>query len=146
MPRPEPHKLDPARYPFSTQVDVRFSDMDLNRHVNNVSLSNFVEEGRVRFHRASGFHAAMTEAGTGAMVASLAIEYVGQAHYPGKLDIHAGAASVGRTSYNLELLVSQKGNPVLFARAVMVCVKDGKPHPIPDAFHLAVANEWGLKS
>jgi acyl-CoA thioester hydrolase len=144
MAKPDPALLDPARYPFDTEVDVRFSDMDVNRHVNNVSLSNFVEEGRVRFHRASGYHAAL--AGLGSMVASVAIDFVGQAYYPGQLEIRAGAAHVGRTSYTLELLILQKGLPVVFARTVMVCMKEGKPHLIPDAFHGAVADKWGVRS
>jgi acyl-CoA thioester hydrolase len=144
MPKPDPQLLDPARYPFATEVDVRFSDMDVNRHINNVALSNFVEEGRVRFHRASGYHAAI--AGVGSMVASVGIEYVGQAFYPGTLEIRAGAAHIGRTSYTLELLLSQAGRPVVFARSVMVCTKDGKPHPIPDGFRDAVTSKWGLKS
>ncbi len=144
MARPEPHLLDPARYPFFTEVDVRFSDLDVNRHINNVALSNFVEEGRVRFHRASGYHAAI--AGAGSMVASLAIEYVGQAYYPGALQIHAGAAQVGRTSYTLDLLLSQADRPVAFARSVVVCTREGKPHPIPESFHEIVASEWGVRS
>ncbi len=144
MAKPDPALLDPARYPFSTEVDVRFSDIDVNRHVNNVSMSNFVEEGRVRFHRASGFHAAI--AGVGSMVASAAIEFVGQAFYPGQLEIRAGAAHVGSTSYSLELLVLQDGRPVVFARTIMVCVMDGTPHPIPDAFRDAVAGQWGVCS
>ena len=144
MAKPDPSLLDPARYPFDTEVDIRFSDMDVNRHVNNVSLSNFVEEGRVRFHRASGYHAAI--AGIGSMVASVAIEYVGQAYYPGTLHLRAGAAHLGRTSYTLELLIEQDGRPVVFARAVMVCARDGKPHPIAEAFRQAVEREWGLRA
>lgn len=144
MAKPDPHLLDPARYPFDTEVDVRFSDMDVNRHVNNVSLSNFVEEGRVRFHRASGYNAAI--AGVGSMVASVTIEYVGQAFYPGKLHLRAGAAHLGRTSYTLDLLILQDERAVVFARSVMVCTKDGKPHPIPDAFRLAVESGWGVRA
>jgi acyl-CoA thioester hydrolase len=144
MAKPDPALLDPARYPFDTEVDVRFNDMDVNRHVNNVSLSNFVEEGRVRFHRASGYHAAI--AGLGSMVASVAIEYVGQAFYPGTLHLHAGASHIGHTSYTLELLITQEGRAVVFARSVMVCTRDGKPHPIPDAFRDAVAGAWGVRS
>lgn len=144
MAKPDPSLLDPARYPFDTEVDVRFSDMDVNRHVNNVSLSNFVEEGRVRFHRASGYHTAI--AGIGSMVASVAIEYVGQAYYPGTLHLRAGATHMGRTSYTLELLIMQDDRPLVFARSVMVCTKDGKPHPIPEEFRHAVEGGWGVRA
>lgn len=144
MAKPDPSLLDPARYPFSTEVDVRFSDMDVNRHVNNVSLSNFVEEGRVRFHRATGFNTAI--AAFGSMVASVAIEYVGQAFYPGTLHLRAGASHVGRTSFTLDLLITQGDRPVVFARSVMVCAKDGKPHPIPEEYRMSVAKDWGVRS
>lgn len=144
MAKPDPSLLDPARYPFDTEVDVRFSDMDVNRHINNVSLSNFVEEGRVRFHRASGYRSGRT--GISSMVASVAIEYVGQAFYPGTLHLRAGASHVGQTSYTLELLIIQDDRPVVFARSVMVCTKDGKPHPIPEEFRRGVESEWGVRT
>jgi len=57
MPKPDPAMLDPARYPFRCAIETCFGDLDTNLHINNVSLSGLLEEGRVRFHRASGFHA-----------------------------------------------------------------------------------------
>jgi acyl-CoA thioester hydrolase len=142
MAKPDSGALDPARYPFSTEVDVRFGDMDVNWHVNNVAMAAMVEEGRVRFHRASGFHEAMQ--GVGAMVASLAIEYVGQALYPGTITIHAGAARLGNSSYGLQLLLMQQGRAVAFATSTMVCMKNGKPESLPQAFRTSVA-DWMLK-
>ena len=143
MAKPEAALLDPARYPFVTETDVRFGDMDVNRHVNNVSLANFVEEGRVRFHRASGFHSAIS--GLGAMAASVAMEFVGQAFYPGTIIVHCGASRIGRTSYELELLLRQNEQPVVFARSVMVCMKDGKSCAIPDAFRNSAA-DWMVRA
>ncbi|MEO7383458.1 MAG: acyl-CoA thioesterase [Novosphingobium sp.] len=143
MAKPEASLLDPARYPFVTETDIRFGDMDVNRHVNNVALANFVEEGRVRFHRASGFHSAIT--GLGAMAASVAIEFVGQAFYPGTITLHCGASRIGRTSYELELLLRQDERPVVFARSVMVCMNQGKPFAIPDSFRDSAA-DWMVRS
>lgn len=142
MPKPDPSLLRPERYPFATEVDVRFGDIDVNKHVNNVSLAGFVEEGRVRFHRESGFHGAVR--GLGAMVVSVATEFVGQAYYPGTLTIHAGAVSLGRSSYELDLLIEQDGRAVAFARSVMVTVIDSKPCPIPDAFR-ASSQAWMVR-
>lgn len=143
MPKPDPSFLRADRYPFTTQVDVRFGDIDVNKHVNNVSLAGFVEEGRVRFHRASGFHDAAAR--TGSMVVSVATEFVGQAYYPGTLTIHAGALSLGRSSYELDLLIEQDGRAVAFARSVMVTTNDGKPCAIPDAFRESV-EDWMVRA
>lgn len=143
MAKPDPALLDPARYPFVTEADVRFGDIDVNHHVNNVSLAGFVEEGRVRFHRASGFHRSVD--GLGAMVASVALEFVGQAFYLHPVTMHCGAARIGSSSYELELLLCQQGRPVVFARSVMVCMKDGKPCAIPDSFRTSVA-DWMVRA
>ena len=142
MPRPAPEALDPARYPFSTEVDLRFGDMDVNRHVNNVAFSQLVEEGRVRFHRASGFHTAVHRLNS--MVASMGIEYVGQAYYPGTVAIHAGAVRLGTSSYDLDLLLMQDGRPAAFARSTMVCMKEGKPCPLPEVFRASV-KDWMVR-
>lgn len=142
MAKPDPALLDAARYPFRSETDVRFGDIDVNKHVNNVSMTGYVEEGRVRFHRASGFHTSVL--GLNAMVASVAIEFLGQAFYPGTISLHAGAARIGNASYDLELLLTQDGRTVAFARSTMVCVKDEKPFPIPDAFRQSVAN-WMVR-
>ncbi len=143
MAKPDPALLDPARYPFRTDVDIRFGDIDLNRHVNNVALAGFVEEGRVRFHKASGFHSAI--AGLGAMAVSIAIEFIGQAYYPGTMTIHAGASRIGSSSYEMELLLCQDERAVSFARATMVCLKDGKPFALPDSFRDSV-KDWMVRA
>ena len=143
MAKPDSTLLDPGRFPFRTEADIRFGDIDVNRHVNNVSIANFVEEGRVRFHQASGFHVAL--AGLGAMAVSVAIEFVGQAFYPGTMTIHAGALRIGTSSYDLELLLVQDGRPVALARSTMVCTRDGKPFPIPDHFRASV-QDWMVRS
>lgn len=143
MAKPDPALLDPARYPFRTEIDVRFGDLDVNRHVNNVSLANFIEEGRVRFHRASGFHAAVD--GLRAMVVSISTEFIGEAFYPGTIAAHCGASRIGSSSFDLELLLCQDDRIVLFARSVMVCMKDGAPFIIPDNFRETVA-DWMVRT
>lgn len=143
MAKPDPALLDPARYPFHTDIDVRFGDLDVNHHVNNVSLANFIEEGRVRFHRASGFHTSI--AGLRAMVVSIGTEFIGEAFYPGNITAHCGASRIGTSSYDLELLLCQDDRVVLFARSVMVCMKDGKPFSIPDSFRESVT-DWMVRT
>ena len=143
MAKPDPALFDPARYPFCTDVDVRFGDMDVNRHVNNVALAGFVEEGRVRFHRDSGFHRAI--AGLGAMVVSVGIDFVGQAFYPGVITLHAGASRIGGTSYDLELLLRQDDRTIAFARSVVAVMQDGKPWAIPESFRNSV-QDWMVRA
>jgi acyl-CoA thioester hydrolase len=141
MAKPDPALLTPARYPFHCVMPTRFGDLDLNMHVNNVAMAGILEDGRVRFHRASGAQTAMHRMGIMAMVASSTIDYIDQAYYPDPLEMHAGAAALGRTSYQVVQLVTQGTRVVACSRVVMVCVADGKPAPLPDTFRQNVT-DW----
>jgi acyl-CoA thioester hydrolase len=142
MAKPDPALLDPTRYPFHCAIATRFGDLDTNMHLNNVALVGIFEDARVRFHGVAGFHEAMTGGTT--MVASMAIEYLGQAYYPQPLDLHIAVTRLGRTSYVLQQLARQEDRVVSFAQSVMVCVADDRPAPIPAAFITSIAG-WMLR-
>lgn len=146
MAKPDPALLDPARYPFSCDIATRFADLDLNRHLNNVALAEICEEARVRFHGASGFIAAISGAGpgSGAMVVSFAIEYLGQGYHPDPVSAHVAATRIGTSSYGLAILIRQNGNTIAHAQAAMVAVQGGQPTPIPDDFRDTVG-PWMLR-
>ena len=136
MPKPDPSLLDPARYPFHCSVETRFGDIDVNQHINNVAMVGLLEEGRVRFHRASGYHAAL--GGMTSMVASMAIEFLGQSYFPAPLDMHVAPIRLGNASYTLNQLVTQQGRVVTYAQAVMVCMGKDGPVPLPSEFRDSV--------
>lgn len=144
MAKPDPLLLDPARYPFRCSIETRYRDLDSNLHLNNGVMASLLEEGRVRFHRAAAFAGLGTDAEASAMVVSLAIEFLGQSHFPDPLDIHIGFARIGNTSYELAQLVMQRGSVVAFGRATLVSVCRGEPHPISDE-RRAPALDWMLK-
>lgn len=143
MAKPDAALLDTARYPFSCTIEPRFGDLDTNLHINNVALTGILEDARVRFHAQSGYRAAMGKLVS--MVASLNVEYLGQSYYPNPLTIHVGASRLGRTSYVLNQLVLQQDRAVAYSEAVMVCVGESGPVPLPPAFRSGVSN-WMVRS
>lgn len=142
MPKPDPALLDPERFPFHCAIETRFGDVDVNQHINNVALAGLLEEGRVRFHRKSGYHAAIE--GMTSMVASISVEFLGQSYFPDPLDMHVAVARLGNTSYTLHQLVTQQGRTVAYAQAVMVCMKGEGPAELPATFRES-AQSWMLK-
>lgn len=143
MPRPDPALLDPARYPFRCGVETRFGDIDVNQHINNVALVGLLEEGRVRFHRVSGYHAAM--GGLTSMVASIAVEFLGQSYFPDPLELHVAPSKIGNTSYTLNQLVTQHGRTVAYAQAVLVSMGESGPISLPASFRDGV-QPWMFKA
>ncbi len=142
MAKPDPALLDPARYPFVCEIATRFGDLDINRHLNNVALVAIIEDGRVRLNHVSGFHGGT--AGVSTMVASFAIEYLGQAWYPKPLAVHAAVTHVGRTSFVVQQLVRQEDRIIGFARSTIVFVANNRPTAIPPA-RLAGFADWMLR-
>lgn len=144
MPKPDPALLDRARYPFTCEIATRFGDLDVNLHVNNATMMGLYEESRVRFHRATGYLATISKAGIAAMVASCAVEYLGQSYYPKPLAFHLAIAKLGRSSYHVMQLVTQGERAVGFCRTTMVCVREGAAVPIPDLFRENI-QQWMFK-
>lgn len=142
MPKPDPALLDPQRYPFHCAIEPRFTDLDLNRHINNAALADILQEARVRFHHASRFGPSL--AGMSSMAVSLSIDFLGQAHHPDPLDHHVAAVAIGRTSHTLAQLVTQNGRTVAYARTVLVCVRDDEPAENPPSF-LEAMKDWMLR-
>lgn len=141
MAKPDPALLDPARYPFNCLIETRFRDLDSNMHVNNGVFASLLEEGRVRFHRASEFGNIAEDPEMTAMVVSVAIEYLGESHFPEPLEMHVGASRIGNSSYELCQLVMQKSGVVAFARVTLVCMKEGRPCAIP-SIQREIARPW----
>ena len=144
MARPDAALLDTARYPFAHTITTRFADIDPNQHLNNVALAAMMEDARVRFNLEMRGRVRIGE--RRAMVASVAMEYLAQGHFPGPVTVHCGIEGVGRTSWTIVQLLEQDGRPVAFARSVIVAITDDRPAPLDDDYKLALLEEWGLKS
>lgn len=143
MPKPDPALLNPERYPFSYTIEPRFSDLDVNMHVNNVALMEFAQEGRVRFHRANGFVRELD--GGSSMIASFSIEFLAQAYYTDPLVNHVAVSHIGRSSHVVDLLITQQDRAIAWSQAVIVAVKDGKSLEITPAYRASAA-EWMLRA
>lgn len=137
MAKPDPALLDAARYPFACEIGTRFGDMDLNHHLNNVALAAMVEESRVRFNTAARLAETLGE--HGAMVASMAIDYLAQAYYPQPIEAHGAIEGFGRSSWTTVQLLAQEGRVVAFARSVLVCIREGAAAPLPPAVRAGFA-------
>ena len=122
-----------ADYPRQAYDKLRYADTDRQGHVNNAVFATFFETGRVEFLYEP---AAPLHAPDGAFViARVAIDFVDEIRWPGKVDIGSRVASIGRSSIKLEQALFQDGRHVASAESVIVHIDTGdrKSRQLPQA-------------
>lgn len=122
MPKPDPRRLDPGRFPCRIQVTTRFADLDPNGHVNNLAIAAAIEDGRVRMFDALGRYE-----GARRIILSLTLEFLGEADHSRHLDVFSGVLSIGRTSWTVEQFAMQGDTAVAWSTATLLMMIDGKP-------------------
>ena len=117
--RPDPVVIDRERashYP----VHVRFSDVDVYRHVNNVVYFEYFQEARIRFFSELG----RTLPGAGPLqvvVAQTDVDYLAPILLRAEpYDCWSQIAQVGRTSIVIEAEIADGARPLARARVVVV--------------------------
>ena len=136
MPDSERSTLPPATersaYSHWTFDKLRLGDTDRQGHVNNAVFATFAETGRIEFMRET-FN--MRDPTTSFVVARIEIDFRGELHWPGQVDIGTRLTSIGRTSWRNEHGVFVGDRCVSTAVSVMVTIdmNTRKPKPLPDA-------------
>lgn len=123
---------------YWTDETVRFADLDRLGHVNNIAFAVYAESGRVAFleHNAPN----STVGGIGWVIVKLHIDFLAQAHYPGRVEIGTRVMKLGRSSCTLGQGMFTDGR--CFGRVDSVCVwtdlHNGKSLPLPDDVRAAL--------
>jgi acyl-CoA thioester hydrolase len=124
-------RLDVGRYPVRFAYRALYSDMDTNRHLNNVAFGRLFEEGRVELHRRV-FGLGATP-GLTMMLATITMEYLAEARYPGSIEVATAVARIGGSSFALGQAAYQDKTCVALADCVMVKAVAGRPVPLAEA-------------
>jgi len=127
----DPDLLDPARYPSVLQANTRYSDVDNNRHLNNVTIAAHFEDARARIDWSPQFRDALGE--FSASLVTHTLDYLAELVWPDPLTVHFGISKIGNSSWSIASLIVQHGQVCAVSRCVMVCIQDGRPAPLPQA-------------
>lgn len=133
--KPEPFRLKRAAYPWFRRVIARFSDMDVEGHLNNVALASFYEDARVSFLREI---AGAPREGFRFVIASLDIAYLAEAQYPGDYDVGLGVTRFGTSSFDIGCALFIGEDCVGTCNTTQVVIGDTGPVPIPAALRNAL--------
>lgn len=130
MPKAESWQLDRANYPFSHSAETRFADLDLLGHINNVSMAGLFEHGRGMFNHS--LTSERRQPGQRWLIASVAISYVAEAHFPEHVDITSGISRIGSSSWDIASAAFQSSGCVATCITTLVLTDKSGPVPIPD--------------
>jgi len=139
----DPRRRDLARYPWQVTLETRFADMDFNHHLNNVAVARLYEEARVRFN-SNLWRAHPKIERPFYFVGHVAIDYLGEGHYPAPVTIGYGIGSIGTKSHRVTMGMFQNGVCIGLSDTVMVFRGPDGPAAIPGTLR-EILEGWMLR-
>lgn len=117
-------------YPYTTEVDVRFRDLDMMGHVNNAVYATYLEEARVAYYDDV---LSVTVDELSFVLANLEIEYRRPIKHGEEVRIGLRTAGISDRSMTTEYLIEADGDAAATAESVQVAVdENGDPTEVPD--------------
>lgn len=129
--KPEAYRLDPATYPRHKAVPIRFSDVDMFRHLNNVATGQFYEEARFEL-LAEARELVAKEDRSALVIANVNTSFLGQARYPGAIDVGTGMLRVGERSLVIAQALFVAGKCIGIADSTIVSTGSEGAAPVAE--------------
>lgn len=137
-------------FEYTTEVDVRYADIDTYGHVNNATYATYFEEARIDYlHDVVGGGEALlsgTESGTGIVIANLEIDYQRPVHMRDTVTVSVRIPRLGEKSFPFEYEIEADGDVAATGETTVVAYgRDSETScPIPDHWRDAIVQFEGL--
>ena len=130
-------------YSFTTEVDVRFRDLDTMGHVNNAVYATYLEEARVAYFDAV-LDAALHEVDT--VLANIELEFRRPIELGDEVTVAVRIPELGESSIPMEYEVRANGEVAATGEAVQVVIDrdSGSSKAIPKEWRDAIEAFEGL--
>ena len=132
---------------FSHPIEVRYADLDPQRHVNNAAVFAYFEQARARYLERLGLWDGVNFDEIGIIVAEASASYKAPIAYTDQVVVDVGVTRLGTKSLQLEYLVhAPDGRPFATGRTTLVTYdyRGGASIPIPDAWRKRIQAFEGL--
>jgi acyl-CoA thioester hydrolase len=121
---------------FTTDIQMRFRDIDGMGHVNNAVYLSYVELARTQFYMHQANKRTLDEIDF--ILAHVEIDFESQATWGDQIQVAVWPSKIGNSSFTLSYEVKEKRSGRILARAKSVLVsydyETRKSKPIPDEF------------
>lgn len=122
-------------YNLELELRIDWSDLDMYKHVNNISFMRYMQSGRVNFWEASGIYEMYENTNMGTMLVSTQCDFKKSLYYPGKAKVKTKIDFIKNTSFGLNHLILNEADEVCAeGKDVVVCYdfEKDKTFIIPD--------------
>lgn len=125
----------PKKLVLTTEMPIRWGDMDAYGHVNNTVYFRYAEQARVEWLEGMGY--TVLPIGGAPVIINTHCTFLLPLTYPGTVDVRLFAGKLGRSSLETVFEIRLKGSDTLYAeggaKIVWMDAATGKSVPIPDA-------------
>ncbi len=135
-----------ASFRFSHPIEVRYADLDPQRHVNNATLFSYLEQTRAKYLQHLGLWDGTHFDGIGIIVAEASASFKAPIDYTDEVIVEAGVTRLGTKSFEFDYLVrSVDGRTLATGRTVLVAYdyRQGRSLPIPDEWRRRITSFEG---
>ncbi|WP_123620314.1 thioesterase family protein [Halorubrum sp. CSM-61] len=129
---------------YTTEIDVRFRDIDAMGHVNNAVYATYLEQARAEYYR-DVLDADLSALAT--VLASLSIEFRRPVELTdGTVTVAMDVAELGTSSVTMAYDVRTDDELVAEAETTLVALDPdaGEPAPIPEEYRSAIESYHGI--
>ena len=114
--------MEAETYMLELELRIDWSDLDMYKHVNNISFMRYMQSGRVNFWEASGIYEMYENTNMGTMLVSTHCDFKKSLFYPGKAIVKTKLDFIKNSSFGLKHLILNEANEVCAeGRDVVVC-------------------------
>ncbi|WP_034886923.1 acyl-CoA thioesterase [Gillisia sp. Hel_I_29] len=126
---------DLSLYKLSLEIRIDWGDLDMYKHVNNLTFLRFMQSGRVKFWEATGLSSMFETTNKGPMLVSSHCDFQKSLYYPGKAIIKTRLDYIKNSSFGVEHLILNEDLEICArGKDVAVCFDFNKneTYRIPD--------------
>ena len=135
----------PQEFIFTTEINVRASDLNYGGHVGNDSVLTLFQEARILFYRHMGFKSELNlEGSVGQLMSDAAVVYKSESFLGDELIIQIAVADFNKYGFDLLYKMSNKqtGKEVARGKTGIVCFDYDKRKvaSVPEILKIKLAN------
>ncbi|WP_037317568.1 thioesterase family protein [Salegentibacter sp. Hel_I_6] len=97
--------METESYKLKLDLRIDWSDLDMYKHVNNISFMRYMQSGRVNFWEASGIYEMYEDSNMGTMLVSTHCDFKKSLYYPGKTIVKTKLDFIKNSSFGLKHLI-----------------------------------------